>query len=509
MNESMQRKWGAILSYVSIFANTLIQLLYTPFLTRMLGQSEYGLYSLVASIIGYLTVLDLGFENAIIIYTAKYRANGEFEKEQKMHGMFKIIFYILALLIAILGIGLYFMADNLFEKTMNYAEITKAKIMTIILTINLLIVFSFNIYSSIIIAYEKFIFQKIVTILNTVIRPILMIPLLFLGFKSITLCLVITFSNILVVILNYMYCKKKLHVNVKFHGFDKTLFKELFNYSFYIFLGSIVDKINWSTDQFILGMVSGTIAVSIYSVASQLNQLFVNLSTAVVGVLLPKITKMVAKNATKSELTDEMIKVGRIQWYIIFLLTSGFVLVGKEFICFWVGQEYIESYYVAMLLIIPVCVPLIQNIGIGIMQAMNKHKFRAISTLLMAVFNVIISYFFAQSYGAIGVALGTTISLILCNGIIMNIYYYKGLKLEINRFWKNILHISIPFAIPIALILIFMQIIKLSGIVSVLIYSSLYSLMYFAVAYYLSMNKYEKDIVNSYLCRFHINVSKK
>ena len=68
MNESTNRKLGAILSYVSIIASTLIQLLYTPFLIRQLGQSEYGLYSLVNSIVGYLTVLDLGFGNAIVVY---------------------------------------------------------------------------------------------------------------------------------------------------------------------------------------------------------------------------------------------------------------------------------------------------------------------------------------------------------------------------------------------------------------------------------------------------------
>ena len=61
MNESKQRKVGAILSYVSIIATTIVQLLYTPFLIKKLGQSEYGLYSLVNSIIGYLTVLVLGF----------------------------------------------------------------------------------------------------------------------------------------------------------------------------------------------------------------------------------------------------------------------------------------------------------------------------------------------------------------------------------------------------------------------------------------------------------------
>ena len=99
MMESNQRKLGAFLSYLSIIISTIVQLLYTPFLIRMLGQSEYGLYSLVSSVIGYLTVLDLGFGNAIVVFTAKYRANKEYEKEKKLHGMFLVIFCIIGLML--------------------------------------------------------------------------------------------------------------------------------------------------------------------------------------------------------------------------------------------------------------------------------------------------------------------------------------------------------------------------------------------------------------------------
>jgi len=69
-----QIKIGAALNYVIIGLNTLVGLLYTPYMLRMLGQNDYGLYSLVASVIAYLTILDFGFGNAIIRYTAKFRA---------------------------------------------------------------------------------------------------------------------------------------------------------------------------------------------------------------------------------------------------------------------------------------------------------------------------------------------------------------------------------------------------------------------------------------------------
>ena len=495
MNDSIERKRGAILSYVSIIISTIVQLLYTPLLIRMLGQSEYGLYSLVSSIIGYLTVLDLGFGNAIIVYTAKYREQKKYKEEQKLHGMFFAIFCIIGLIAGSLGLVLFFSSTSLFGDTMTNIELIKMKIMLLILSFNLAITFPFSIFSSIISAYEQFTFQKIMSILNTILKPLLMIPLLFLGYRSITMCIVITCANIFVLISNYIYCKKKIKLKIKFQGFDKKLFITIFSYSFFICLGVIVDKINWSLDQFILGAVSGTIAVSVYAVASQLNQLFVNLSTAISSVLLPKMSKMVAKNASPDELTNEMIKVGRMQCFVIFLMVSGLVLFGKEFIMWWAGNNFEEAYYIALILIIPLSIPLIQNLGLSIMQAKNMHKFRAVLLVFIAILNIVVSIPLAKLYDGIGSAIGTSISLILGNIIIMNIYYYKKVKINIFKFWKEIVKLILPLIIPIIIILIVMNLHDYNNFINIIIYALLYTIIYTIIAYNFSMNNYEKKLV--------------
>ena len=160
MNDSKQRKLGAMLSYVSIVVNVVIQLLYTPILIKKMGSSEYGLFSLVSSIISYLTILDLGFGNAIIVYTAKYRAQKKYDEEKQLHGMFNIVFLIIGLITTICGLILAFNTKNIFYKTMTIEELNKAQIMMFILSFNLGVTFIFNIYSTIISAYEKFVFQK-------------------------------------------------------------------------------------------------------------------------------------------------------------------------------------------------------------------------------------------------------------------------------------------------------------------------------------------------------------
>ncbi len=499
--ESSQRKSGAILSYLAILLNTLIQIVYAPFLIRMLGQSEYGLYSLVSSIIGYLTILDLGFGNAIIVYTSKYKSQGKIEEEKKLHGMFFVIFLIIGLIAGILGIILFLNVGKIFGETLTENEILKAKAMMLILSVNLVITFSFSIYSSILSAYERFTFKKIIAILNSILKPLIMLPLLFIGYKSLTLIIIISILNIFTCLSNYLYCKKKLNIIIKFNGFDKKIFKVIFGYSIFIFIGEIVDKINWSADQFILGAVSGTIAVSIYSVASQLNNMFISFSSIMSSIFLPKISKMVATKVDDKKISDEFVKIGRIQFFIIFLMASGFVVLGKNFITLWAGDSYIESFYVALVLILPLCVPLIQTLGLSIMQAKNKYKFRAIITFIMSIINIIVSIFLARRYGPLGAAIGTSISLIVCNIVILNIYYYKALKLDIFKFWKEIFKQIIPFSIPIAIIIAFKLITKLDGWSGIIISGGLYTIMYGLTSYFIVMNEYEKELIKKILIK--------
>ncbi len=490
-----QRKLGAILSYVVIALNMIIGLAYTPFLIRQLGQSEYGLYSLVSSIISYLTILDFGFGNAIIVYTARYREKGETEKEKKLHGMFLIIYSIIGLLSVILGIILYFNIDTFFSNTMTDSELITARKLMAILTINLGITFPFTIFSSIITAYEKFIFAKVLNIIRIILNPIIMFPLLFLGYKSVALVTVTTILNITTIIINAVYCFKKLKIKMKFGKIDIKIFKEIAAYSIWIFLNSIIDQVNWSLDQFILGAVSGTVAVSVYAAAAKINTMYMNFSNAISGVLLPKVTKMEANHAKDEEFTEIFIKTGRIQYLVMALIITGFVIFGQKFINIWAGEGYEQSYIIACILMIPITIPLIQNVGLAILQAKNKYKYRTIIFFAIAILNVIISIPLAQRYGGIGSAIGTAVAQILGQCIILNIYYHKKVHINIIKFWKNILKMSIPMLIALILGVLLNQCIASNSLVIYFIKIFVYIIIYIILVWKFAMNEYEKGFI--------------
>jgi O-antigen/teichoic acid export membrane protein len=126
-------KTGAILSYVVLAVNSIVGLVYTPYMLRMMGQSEFGLYSLVSSVIAYLAIFDLGFGNAIIRYTAKFRAEGKYDQQYCMFGMFIVLYSIIGIIVFILGLYLYFNIDVLFGDTMSVSELNTASVLVLLM----------------------------------------------------------------------------------------------------------------------------------------------------------------------------------------------------------------------------------------------------------------------------------------------------------------------------------------------------------------------------------------
>jgi len=494
VKEINEVKAGAVLSYASIFINIIISLIYTPIMLRLLGQSEYGLFSLIGSLVGYLTILDLGLGNAIIRYTARNRVVGDEEAEARLNGMFVALYCVIGLLTVAIGTVLYLNLDNMFGPTLSVLELQKAKIMTLLLIFNFAVSFPLGVFGSIIQAYEKFVFFKLLAIARTLLTPLIILPLLLWGYGSVAMVVVQTVLNLAVLLVNMVYALKKLDVKIYFGQYDWALLKEIAGYSFFIFLNIIVDKIYWSTGQFILGIVSGTMLVAIYAVAMNLNTMYILFSTAVSGVLLPRITMMVANDASNEALSEMMVRIGRVQYVVMAYVLSGFILFGQAFIILWAGENYRDAYHIVLLVMIPITVPLIQNTGILILQAKNRQGFRSVLYLVIAVLNIAASIPLAKMWGGLGCALATGVSLVIGNVIIMNIYYHRQIHLNIPMFWKNIMRMSVPVVLAMGCGYGIDLFIGQPGFLGLGLKIVLFSVVYIGLMWWWGLNGYEKDL---------------
>lgn len=492
---NIQLKVAVVMSYVYMALSFLVSLVYTPVMLSFLGQSEYGLYSLALSVIGYLSILNFGFGSAYMRYYSRLKINNNDKEIAKLNAMFLLIFILIAIITIVLGIIFGNNSDFLLGSNLSVEELSKSRILMIIMAINIALTFPLITFNSYITANEKFIFQKLMQIFTLLLNPIITLPILILGYGSIGMVIITILVNIIIGVFNVLYSFKKLGMKFSFKGLEINLVKDMFIFSFFIFMNMISAQISWSVDKLILGRLYGTATVAIYALAAKVNTIYMTAGTSISQVFIPKIHNIVASSDSNNLLTDIFTKIGRIQFMILALISSGFVFFGRRFLELWVGNEYELSYEVIIILIIPVTIPLIQNISHEIQRAKNMHKFSTIVFFIIAILNVTISIPLARLYQSMGAAIGTAIALLIGNGLIMNWYFYKKIRLNIMYFWLEILKILPGIIIPLIYGILIQRYFENTSVFVYLVSGIGYVLVYSISLWFLGLNKFEKDLI--------------
>lgn len=501
-----QRKLGVFLSYFNIALQVIIGFLYVPILLHFIGKSEYGLYQLMGSLIAYFSIMDFGLSAAVIRFYAKYKALKDSIGMENILAISVRGYGTVTVLALAIGFVCYGFLDDIFAGSMTVSEVNEAKQIFLLLLLNIVITLSTMVFRSVINAHERFFFLKGMETIQLVLQPILVVLVLQRHPSAFSVAAVQTVLNLVLSGARVYYCFHDLHVKIHFHYWNHELFSEFKKLALSVFAVSLIDQVFWKTNQIILGIISGTTAVAVYSIASLIYMNYMALSTAISGVYLPHVTGMVARKEPISNLSELFIQIGRWQYYLLALVATGFIIFGKQFIALWAGPGFEDSYFITLLIILPFTVDLIQNIGLAIMQAMNRYDFRARIYFVTGVLNLLLAIPLGIKYGGIGCAVATGISMIVGNGFIMNWYYAKEIHLAIDSFWKQIGKISFvvtgclgvgglinAYLWPRGNILLFG--LKILG----------YTIMYISAIYLMAMNQTEKNKINQILMKFRIS----
>ncbi len=433
-------KAGAALNYISIAVSLATSFLLTPFVIKSLGVEEYGLFMLSGSVIMWIALTDFGLGGTVSKYVTTYHAKGEKDAEAHFLGQSLMLFSVLGILTLVVGVACFFYLDAFFPDLSEEQHET-LEILYLLTLGNLILAFPLRPLGCVPGAYLKFIIPGVVGLVFTLFNTGLTVLLLWWGYKAIGLTILAVGMGVARLLWGVYYTFRCLGVRIVFGKPDIRLYREMFTFSFWILLNQLMDLFYWRAGTPILASMSGMTAVTLFTIGISFVQYFVTASTAISGVISPKVMHMVALEASKEELTQVMIRVGRMQLVILMLVLSGFTVYGQSFLHLWVGASVGEHtslvWLGSLIILIPSLIPLTQNTGLALLQAMNIHKGRAAilfySSLLCVVSGAILSYY----YGAIGMFIGTGVSNIVGQCIMINLYYQRKAGLNIARFFKR------------------------------------------------------------------------
>lgn len=437
---------GVICSYLTILAKLISGLLYVPIIIGTLGVSEYGVYSLVTSFTGYLTIFSSGINAAYVRFYLQTKVKDK-DKIPKLNGLFLKLFIFLGILSFLISLVIGQNAQTLFGTKISVAEYELLKVSFYVLACTTFITIINCVFSSMIIANEKIIFGKLIELVNTIITPMIAIPLLLAGHHSLSVLLVSLLVVVIDLIFNTIYCFKKLGAQFIFDKSDSFLLKEIAVFACFVAIQGIMDQLNWQIDKIILARTQGTREVSIYSVGSTLNTYYIVISCAMSSVFIAEINRLVALNKNK-EISDLFVKTSRIFAEVVLFIMSAYCVFGKSFIELWAGVGFEDSFYVGLLIMLPVTVSLTQGLGLDIVRAKNIHKLQITINIVVCILNTLISIPLAIHYGAIGSAFGTFVAELIICIFVQGLYYQKRANLDMISYIQEMLHIAPAIIIP-------------------------------------------------------------
>lgn len=487
-----QIKVGAIISYIALFVNVLIGLLYTPWLINTIGKSDYGLYTLAMSIIGLLA-FDFGLGHATTKFVSQYLAEGRQDKVDNLLGLiYKLYLWVDVVLIIVLGVMYFFLPQIYTGLTPNEMErFSKVFLMAALFCV---ISFPFIPLNGILTSYEKFIQLKTCDLIHKLFIVVTMSVCLLLGHGLYALVLVNSIAGILVIGLKLWVVKKDtpLSVNLKFK--DNGILKTIGKFILWVTVAALMQRLIFNIAPSILGILSDSTAIAILGIVITLEGYVYLFANAINGMFLPRVSRLLKDNDNDAIL-ELMTRVGRLQIYVIGFICVCLISLGKHFVSVWIGDGYELVYPCLLLVVIPSFFHLPQEIGHTCVIAANQVKKQAIVYLVMGFANVILSIPLTMQFGVIGMCASIFVAYLI-RTIGLDIIFYKDLHINIAKFFRNsFLKMLIPLLLSCIIGISINILLPIGGwlgltVKGVCVFASFAFVMWIAC-----MNKYEKDLI--------------
>ncbi|KFJ06056.1 polysaccharide biosynthesis protein [Bifidobacterium thermophilum] len=498
-----QKKTGAILGYLNIGAKNLVNLIYVPLLLHFLGQGDYGVYQMTASVTFALVILEAGFSGAYIRFYMRKRAKNDEAGIRELNGIFLLTYLAVALSCLVCGAVLVANVERIFSRGLTPSELGLARNLMVIMSVNVALQFLSSPFDSFIAAHEQFVFQQSRQLFVTVVQPFLAVMLLMLGMGAVGVASAQLVVTTVLLLLNISFSLRKLGMRFTFRGLEGSLFRAILVFSFWIFLNQIFDLVNNNVPNFLLGAMASSSAVAVFSIAMQIRNIFFSMSTTMSNVFVPQINRMVAESDDNNALTRLMTRVGRYQMILFWYLFGGFIVLGRFFVHIWAGNANADAYWLAVIMVFPVMIPLTQNTGIEIQRAKNRHKMRSLIYILTSVIDIAVSALLIPKIGYWATAIGYDASILLGTGMFMNWYYHNRIGLNMLYFWRNMLP-TIALAIgTVVLCLGGSVLLPVNSIPTFIGWGIGYSLIFVGLAWRFSLTDAEREKVLQRIANKH------
>lgn len=467
----MSRNAVANLTWIGFGA--LVSFFLSPFVVHKLGADGFGVWSLVAGLLGYLGLLDIGIRQAVNKYVAHYHAVGEHDECTANVSVALTIFVVAASLAIILSVLLALSLPWLFNIPDDLLEDAQLIVALGGLTVAMSLIV--GVYGGIISGVQRFDVQALLEILTALLRAGGTVAVLSFGYGLIGLSLVHVAASI-INFLNYRFAARKLYPEVQptIVSLVNERTRQLLSFSVSTFAIVVLSMVIFNSDNIVIAVLLPVEAIAYYAIAANLVSQAGTLTTAFSYLLTPRVSALSSQR--RPEIPEQVITIGKYAMLLILPVALSFLIRGETFLRLWMGPEIAaESTVVLTLLSFLLWLNSGRSIVISSLTGLGKHQKLIPAFVGEAFANITISVALAQSIGIVGVAIGTLVPGAVVSGVIIPRYLRQAVNISLRDYYLQTLIVptvsAVPFAIatygleqatnPSGLIVFFLQILIL------------------------------------------------
>jgi O-antigen/teichoic acid export membrane protein len=440
-------KINSISNWTSLLVQVASGFFLTPFVLSRLGKSGYGIWMLVGSFVGYYGLLNLGVESAITRYIARFSSQKDTKSLNETANTALAMLCTTGAFVILLSL---FIADPLSQFFQIAPEqLEEFKRIILVLGVATGLSFPCGVFSAMITAREHFIARNIVNIFATLIRTGLTVVILLSGYGLAGIAYPTLVSTVISIIAFFVIAKSSIpEFKIQISNARLTTLKMLLIYGSYTTIIVAADFLRLYVDNLVIGKMIGIAEVGIYAVATPLIRHMFNLIVSGMAVLGPRFASLDGADK-RDELRNTFLRALSVSSFLTCGISLLVLLFGQSFIFFWVGEEFAAAVPVLRILVVAYAFDLFQHPGIGLMYALNKHRYYAAATMAEGIANVLLSILLASRCGIIGVAIGTAIPMIFVKLFIQPVYVSRIIGIHLKEYTKVA---SPPFVVSIVIL---------------------------------------------------------
>ena len=410
----------------------------SSFLLRKLGATEYGVYQSIASFANYLVLLQFGTGTAMtrnISMCLGRRASKE-EIDRNTATIWTVS-CLLALVILVISGVFYSQIHNVYAATMSLEQIGQAQKIFGLGAAYLILSFLSQTVSGVALAYEHYHFSSITGIARNILRTVMLVLCISIDTDAIVIAQVDLALYSLIFAVTIFYCKVHFHSCLLFGRVDSKVLVAVAPFCAAMFLQTLVNQANNNVDKFLISVILSPESVSMYSVGLYIFSVFSSLTTIPISLYAPAVSKKIGGGCTAAQVSRELVTPCRITVLIGGGVLFGFLAVGRPFVALVYGKEYLQAWVIALILMVPAFLNMVNGVLVNVLDALNKRIVRSAILVGVTLCNILLTLIALRRFGIVGAAAATAVCTLIGQVLIMNLYYSKRLNVPVLYLWRE------------------------------------------------------------------------